>query len=243
MARKLSGFQRVLDAPALFSVAYGEIASSLYFALGIVAAYALGLTPLVLLGAGVFFLIVALSYAEGTAAIPETGGAATFVRRAFNDLLGLRHRLGALPGLPDRDRALGALPSALPRHCARHGRAARVALGRRGRGFRDRGDRGDPPRAPAGAACGRDRGRRARSGDAAPARDPRARAALLTRRAHRGRSRSGPRRPGTTSRSRCRWPCSPSPVSRRSRTWPRRPASLAGRCRAACSRPSVWSSS
>lgn len=88
MARKLRGFQRVLDAPALFSVAYGEIASSLYFALGIVAAHALGLTPLVLLVGGVFFLIVSLSYAEGTAAIPEVGGAATFVRRAFNDLLG-----------------------------------------------------------------------------------------------------------------------------------------------------------
>ena len=88
MARKLSGFQRVLDAPALFSVAYGEIASSLYFALGIVAAYALGFTPLVLLFGGIFFLIVSLSYAEGTAAIPETGGAATFVRRAFNDVFG-----------------------------------------------------------------------------------------------------------------------------------------------------------
>jgi APA family basic amino acid/polyamine antiporter len=88
VARKLKGFQRVLDAPALFSVAYGEIASSLYFALGIVAAYALGFTPLVLLLAGLFFVLVSLSYAEGTAAIPETGGAATFVRRAFNDLLG-----------------------------------------------------------------------------------------------------------------------------------------------------------
>jgi basic amino acid/polyamine antiporter, APA family len=89
VARKLSGFQRVLDAPALFSIAYGEIASSLYFALGIVAAYALGFTPLVLLGAGLLFLLVALSYAEGTAAIPERGGAATFVRRAFSsDLLG-----------------------------------------------------------------------------------------------------------------------------------------------------------
>jgi basic amino acid/polyamine antiporter, APA family len=88
MARKVRGFQRVLDAPALFSIAYGEIASSLYFALGIVAAYALGLTPLVLLGAGIFFLIVSLSYAEGTAAIPETGGAATFVRRAYNDVFG-----------------------------------------------------------------------------------------------------------------------------------------------------------
>src|SRR6266702_4949926 len=88
MARKLPGLRRELDARALFSVAYGEIASSIYFALGIVAAYALGFTPLILLGVGVLFLIVSLSYAEGTAALPETGGAATFVRRALNDLAG-----------------------------------------------------------------------------------------------------------------------------------------------------------
>src|SRR5919202_3247299 len=88
MARKLPRLERVLDAPALFSVAYGEIASSIYFALGIVALHALGLTPAVLLVAGALFLLVSLSYAEGTAAIPETGGAATFVRRAFNDLAG-----------------------------------------------------------------------------------------------------------------------------------------------------------
>jgi basic amino acid/polyamine antiporter, APA family len=88
VARKLPGLQRVLDAPALFSVAYGEVASSIYFALGIVAFYALGLAPVVLLFAGVVFLLVTLSYAEGTTAIPETGGAATFVRKAFNDLAG-----------------------------------------------------------------------------------------------------------------------------------------------------------
>ena len=88
MARKLRGFERVLDAPALFAVAYGEIASSIYIALGIVAAQALGLTPLVLLLTGALFFVVSLSYAEGTAALPETGGAATFVRRAFNDLAG-----------------------------------------------------------------------------------------------------------------------------------------------------------
>ncbi len=88
MARKLRGFERVLDAPALFAVAYGEIASSLYIALGIVAAQALGLTPLVLLLTGALFFMVSLSYAEGTAALPETGGAATFVRRAYNDLAG-----------------------------------------------------------------------------------------------------------------------------------------------------------
>ena len=88
MARKIAGLQRVLDAPALFSVAYGEIASSIYVALGIVALHALGLTPEVLALAGALFLVVSLSYAEGTAAIPETGGAAMFVRRAFNDPLG-----------------------------------------------------------------------------------------------------------------------------------------------------------
>jgi basic amino acid/polyamine antiporter, APA family len=78
----------VLDAPALASVAYGEIASSLYFALGVIALYALGLTPVVLGAVGLLFLIVTLSYAEGTASIRETGGAATFVRVAFNDLAG-----------------------------------------------------------------------------------------------------------------------------------------------------------
>ncbi|MCW2965541.1 MAG: hypothetical protein JWO17_2793 [Actinomycetia bacterium] len=88
MARKLPGLKRELDARALFSVAYGEIASSIYFALGVVAAHALGFTPLLLLIVGVLFLIVSFSYAEGTAALPETGGAATFVRRALNDLAG-----------------------------------------------------------------------------------------------------------------------------------------------------------
>ena len=88
MARKLPRLQRVLDAPALFSIAYGEIASSIYFALGIIALHALGFTPAVLLAAGLLFLLVSLSYAEGTAAIRETGGAATFVRIAFNDFWG-----------------------------------------------------------------------------------------------------------------------------------------------------------
>jgi len=88
VARKLPRLQRVLDAPALFSIAYGEIASSIYFALGIIAFHALGFTPGVLLLTGALFLVVSLSYAEGTAAIRETGGAATFVRIAFNDFWG-----------------------------------------------------------------------------------------------------------------------------------------------------------
>src|SRR5919204_3069587 len=88
MARKLPRLQRVLDAPALFSIAYGEIASSIYFALGLIALHALGFTPAILLVVGAIFLLVSLSYAEGTAATRETGGAATLVRIAFNDLWG-----------------------------------------------------------------------------------------------------------------------------------------------------------
>ena len=88
VARKLPRLQRRLGTADLFGVAYGEIASSIYFALGIIAGRALGLTPYVLLFTGLLFLLVALSYAEGTTELRETGGAATFVRRAFNDLAG-----------------------------------------------------------------------------------------------------------------------------------------------------------
>jgi len=54
----------------------------------VIALHAIGFTPLVLLGVGLLFLLVALSYAEATSALPETGGAATFVRRSMNDLAG-----------------------------------------------------------------------------------------------------------------------------------------------------------
>src|SRR3569833_1793287 len=88
MARKLPQMQRVLDAPARASVAYGEIAASIYFALGLIALHALGFTPVVLGVMGLLFLLVAVSYAERTATIHETGGAATFVQVAFNDFAG-----------------------------------------------------------------------------------------------------------------------------------------------------------
>src|SRR5262249_57976512 len=70
LARKLPSFQRQLDARALFSVAYGEGASSIYFALGVIVGHALRLTPLLLLGVRGLFLLLSLSYAEGTATLP-----------------------------------------------------------------------------------------------------------------------------------------------------------------------------
>src|SRR6516164_3519667 len=69
MARKLPSLRRELGAGSLFSVGYGEIAASIYFALGIIALHAVGFTPLVLLGVGLLFLVVALSYAEASSAL------------------------------------------------------------------------------------------------------------------------------------------------------------------------------
>jgi APA family basic amino acid/polyamine antiporter len=83
--RRLHGLQRVLGVNALFSTAYGNVGSSIYYALGLVASYALGLTPLVFLITGAFFFCTAATYAEATAMYPEAGGSSSFARRAFNE--------------------------------------------------------------------------------------------------------------------------------------------------------------
>src|SRR4051812_31791209 len=83
--RRLEGLERVLGANALFSTAYGNVGSSIYYALGLVASYALGLTPLVFVITGFFFFCTAASYAEATTMYPEAGGASSFARRAFNE--------------------------------------------------------------------------------------------------------------------------------------------------------------
>lgn len=87
-ARRVKRFplRRVLGIPALFSAGYGDVGSSIYYALGIVAIVALGATPIALGVAGIIFIFTALTYAEGSAMLPEGGGAATFARHGFNDL-------------------------------------------------------------------------------------------------------------------------------------------------------------
>ncbi len=80
--------RRVLGIPALFSTGYGNVGSSIYYALGIVALVAMGATPVVLGIAGILFIFTALTYAEGTAMLPEAGGSASFARHGFNDLAG-----------------------------------------------------------------------------------------------------------------------------------------------------------
>jgi APA family basic amino acid/polyamine antiporter len=83
--RRLEGLERVLGVNALFSTAYGNVGSSIYYALGLVASFALGLTPLVFIITGFFFFCTAASYAEATTMYPEAGGSSSFARRAFNE--------------------------------------------------------------------------------------------------------------------------------------------------------------
>ena len=79
--------ERPFSSRALFAVVYTTSVSSVYFALGVVAHHANGLTPLVFLAAGLFFQLTAMTYAEGASLHPERGGSAVFARYAFNELV------------------------------------------------------------------------------------------------------------------------------------------------------------
>jgi APA family basic amino acid/polyamine antiporter len=78
--------ERRVGAPRLFATAYSTVGSSIYFALGVVAAYALGLTPLVFLVASLLFVLTTLTYFEGMTLHPERGGSAVMARYGFNEL-------------------------------------------------------------------------------------------------------------------------------------------------------------
>ncbi len=85
--RQSHKLERVLGTPALFATAYGNVGSSIYYALGVTAAIALGLTPLVFVISGLIFACTAATYAEGTVNFPEAGGSSSFARHAFNELV------------------------------------------------------------------------------------------------------------------------------------------------------------
>jgi basic amino acid/polyamine antiporter, APA family len=80
--------RRVLGVAAVFSAGYGNVGSSIYYALGIVTVVAMGATPVALGIAGILFVFTALTYAEGTAMVPEAGGSAAFAIRGFNRATG-----------------------------------------------------------------------------------------------------------------------------------------------------------
>ena len=80
-------FRRTLGPPVLFAIIYTVVAAALYFSLGVVAQRALGLTPVVFLVAGLFFLLTAMTYVEGASLHQDRAGATVFARYAFNELV------------------------------------------------------------------------------------------------------------------------------------------------------------
>jgi basic amino acid/polyamine antiporter, APA family len=80
-------FRRGLGQPALFAIIYMSVASAIYFSLGVVAQRALGLTPVVYLLAGIFFVLACMTYVEGASLHQDRAGATVFARFAFNELV------------------------------------------------------------------------------------------------------------------------------------------------------------
>src|SRR4030066_43650 len=87
---RFQGFhlRRVLGIPGLFSAGYGDVGSSIFYGLGLVAIVALGATPIVLAIAGLIYVFNALTYAAGGAMIPEAGGSASFARHGISNIVG-----------------------------------------------------------------------------------------------------------------------------------------------------------
>ena len=226
-----AALRRVHGPGALFAAAYGNVGSSIYYALGLVALYALGLTPVTFLIAGLIFAFTAATYVEATVLYPEAGGSSSFARHAFNEFASflagwaqmltyivtaaisaffVPHYLAVFweplgHGPADVFFGIGLLVA--PRGAQRQGD--------RGVGAAQPGARDRRPRHPGGAGGDRLRAR-PRPG---PARQP------------------GPARhradAGATSRSGSRSGWSPTPGSRRSRTCPRRRGHRTARSRAA----------
>src|SRR5205814_685418 len=136
--RRLHGLQRVLGTNALFATAYGNVGSSIYYALGLVASYALGLTPVIFVITGVFFYMTAASYAEATAMFPEAGASSSFARRAF------MHLSPFVAAEPRRQRRPGRRADLEPVPARRADRHARLHRHRddleHGRGVQERVD-------------------------------------------------------------------------------------------------------
>ena len=82
---KHRGLERVVDRAADVSVGGREQRSGAEHALGLVAIYAAGMTPVVFVIAGLIFAATAATYAEATTMYPEAGGSYSFARRAFNE--------------------------------------------------------------------------------------------------------------------------------------------------------------
>ena len=121
----------MLGTPALFATAYGNVGSSIYYALGVTAVFALGLTPLVFVDRRRDLRRDRGHVRGGTVRYPEAGGSSSFARHAFNELVSFGAAWAQMLNYVDHDRHLGVLRAALPLDLL--GAAAREPVGHRRR--------------------------------------------------------------------------------------------------------------
>ena len=237
--RQAGGLHRVLGTAALFSTAYGNVGSSIYYALGLVTVFALGLTPVAFVISGAIFFFTAVTYAEATARFPEAGGSSSFTRHAFNEAVSF---FAGWAQMLNYTVTIAISAIFVPHYLAIFGGGdtlrthpvdiiggGLVVVLLAGAQHRRREGGGGPQHLP----------RAGRPRHAGAARRHRPLRRLLARHAPVERPPRRHARRGATSSSRSRSPWWPTPASRRSRTWPRRRSTRRGTSRA---RSCTWSS-
>ena len=85
--RRQQTLERVLGTPALFATAYGNVGSSIYYALGARRRNRARADAVVFLVSGLIFAATAATYAEGTVRYPRGGRLLELARHAFNELV------------------------------------------------------------------------------------------------------------------------------------------------------------
>jgi APA family basic amino acid/polyamine antiporter len=71
-----------------FAMGYADVGADLYVAIGLVAFYAAGASPIAFAIASITYVCTGLAYAELATAYPYAGGAQVYSMKAFNDMVG-----------------------------------------------------------------------------------------------------------------------------------------------------------
>ena len=171
--------ERVLGTPALFATAYGNVGSSIYYALGLTAVYALGLTPARLRRRRDRVRCDGCDLRGGDGTLSGGRGLGELLPARVRRARELHGRLGTDARLRRHRRRLGVLRASLPLDLL--GAAAHESVGHRRRRDRHRRARRPQRRRSAGGGEAVHLACRNRLRDADPARGGRLRAGLQPR--------------------------------------------------------------
>ena len=90
MARKTEeqSLRREVGWYGSFAMGYADVGADIYVAIGLVAVFAAGASPLAFLIASITYITTGLAYSELATIYPYAGGAHIYAMKAFNDLVG-----------------------------------------------------------------------------------------------------------------------------------------------------------